>query len=549
LAALTQIADYSEKKNQLDQLRRRIDRTGLQEVVTRIDTALTTLQSNKRALEAKQLDAEILAQVSVMRENDTLAALRSNLEKLDKLDPHADSTKSKINAKRASLARAVEQEEAFAAGLSVRTDAVRDGRGAKELRETILRTSERFRGTAEQEQLDAAVQRCDRLEECFQALRQLDQADVPVPDSLQVLESQYDALLSDNVAWLCDSQQLLVRASRESLVQRAAAKRTDASKWLNELEKRASRSDAPDRLLGELANPPAFLPEADLGRLETLRTDLNARLQARLDAEAERERDAPLIAEVGQMRDTDPLAVMRAHVQRIAGLAPRTKEAQQTVQSRAAALESAITSAESFARGLMQRLDRVSTADALRQLQTEMQRRYERFRDTPEQALLDAADRRSTVLEQYLRKLHSVRPSSPPSPADAESVRASLSGIVEEANEHLSAEQRALAEKAQITLEGHVRQKQQEAIGWLESREQRIAKSDPGGLLRELANPPSFLPDECQSRLASIRYTLQSKIDEDEVQQVASRFGKIRDREKRRRCIEELVRIDEELSG
>ncbi len=270
-------------------------------------------------------------------------------------------------------------------------------------------------------------------------------------------------------------------------------------------------------------------------------------LSARQALQAEQE-DAWVVNAVRTISAAAPLAQMRADRQALKEFRPKLEQTKAVIDSKAIELESAIEREERFARELQTHVDALATVDQARKLQTEIQRRLDRYAGTEEQGALDQALARAQELEECFREVDALGRLDPKSPAEARSLIKKLKDIEKRSAKLLSAQQHAQFEVARAAVEQGVAKKQQSAEQWLEDLKRENARDvKPDLLLRELDNQPPFLPDGCTAELTAFRQRVQERLDADEVLQVTLHFRKIVDKARRAQCLAELLTISEEM--
>jgi hypothetical protein len=237
-----------------------------------------------------------------------------------------------------------------------------------------------------------------------------------------------------------------------------------------------------------------------------------------------------------------------AHQARLQELQQSLSAVQQIkLQERLTAIETHVQKQSETAKhwldDLSQRIVQETDTDKIRSYKIKLETPPPFFPTTQEQSRLDtlhlAAEIESYLLEvQLLKKSGLLK-----SPADFGERIEQIQALQAQHN-HLSAQQKSLAEKLLNETKDAAQKKYEEARHWL--AQQQIALDTGKDLERieqELTKPHDFLTASDQENLGTLKAKVRSKLDEDEVKAITQRFGKITDRQKRLACLAELQRL------
>jgi hypothetical protein len=164
------------------------------------------------------------------------------------------------------------------------------------------------------------------------------------------------------------------------------------------------------------------------------------------------------------------------------------------------------------------------------------------------QSLDDLLERCQATVE-YLDYAEKMRTRTRTCPEDFEQDTDALRQRVTDGSGYLSEAQRNVVEKAITDLEGALSAKQRESLTRLAQLEQGLERSESASKVQvglERAEW-SFLPTDARDSLEGLKRQIQEHIDSDESQLTERHFRNIRDTQTRRKCLEALQRLFEEV--
>ena len=155
---------------------------------------------------------------------------------------------------------------------------------------------------------------------------------------------------------------------------------------------------------------------------------------------------------------------------------------------------------------------------------------------------------RCEAIAAYFEHLEEARRKPRSRPEDYRNVQGEIRELVATNAQHLSAAQRAVAERVVAEIESSLAERRRAAAERLSRLErERDQGQEAMKIQRELESADwTLLPDEAGDRLRRLRSLVQEDIDKDEAQQVELHFVRIRDLQGRRRCLERLQQLIQE---
>jgi hypothetical protein len=254
--------------------------------------------------------------------------------------------------------------------------------------------------------------------------------------------------------------------------------------------------------------------------------------------------DAPIAAVLSAMSSTASLAELRSGLQNLRSLKPKAEDTKRRVAEKLGEMGKSIDDAVAFAQGLRGRVDLVTTVMEARQLRDAVQLQRNHYSDTPEAELLEDALARCDKLEGILSSLDEMETRPVSSPADADSLCAEIDKLARDHALVMSEAQLKQVSAARSRLSSKVEVERRNAGKWFQERETLASKpGDLERLVRELENPPPFLPDEQRGKLVTLLADVRQRWDEDTVGHVVAAFRKITDRQKQLECLEQLKKL------
>lgn len=287
-------------------------------------------------------------------------------------------------------------------------------------------------------------------------------------------------------------------------------------------------------------------------RVKAAIATLDARRESLKQVQDERQQDADIIAELRATQVEGSLAQLRQSLERLKEFEPRAQETAVVIQQKQEAVEQRIAETEQFVAGLPARLNKVAEGAQARKLYEEVQRRYDAYAGTPEQAEVQKGAERCEGLEKALNRVSSYRKaaSTAKTPDVLADLREKAARALEQAQTLLSAGQKAQFASLDVDLSRQLTDGRRDAKGWLEECERRAVQTSAptlAALLGDLDRPHAFLPEAEAIAVEVLRGQVQQKLDQNEVEAITLRFQRISDPQKRRACLEalqEIVRIE-----
>jgi hypothetical protein len=272
------IAEFQLYRQQLENDRKQLEGEGIAYLGEKIEEAIRLLQARHDEMRQELDEAPIRREIESML---VAVPLNKLYEYRQCLNEVSDCTKTTLDARDGKL----EQVEAEIARLEREIEAlrgqVREGVDSKSLRrahESALRVADRYKQTDYETDLDHLLSQLSALTTFLTAIEELRNKPIATPDAAQEILTEIHGLESKWASELGEKQQSVLEDARTLLLEQVEAKQAEASSWIGKLEVLASREADLSSMIVQLRNPPIFLPEGELARLDALRSTLEERL-------------------------------------------------------------------------------------------------------------------------------------------------------------------------------------------------------------------------------------------------------------------------------
>lgn len=274
-----------------------------------------------------------------------------------------------------------------------------------------------------------------------------------------------------------------------------------------------------------------------LEKLESAKEELNGRQQ-----------DQTTIAVLNTMQATGPLAQLLSWLECASGKTCHSALAWDLQSKKIRQLEDAIRQMREFASSLPGRLDAVgSVRDARGEVQAA--RRVEAlYEGTPEHEAVANGVERGEELESVFVSVAEIDGAIKrvKQPAEVEGLQMNVQAVLSEHGACLAASQEAGVRQRSDAIESRVATLEQAAVEWLSKRKSEAASSEkPAALLRELQEPPPFLPEASRAELDALAVEVRQRVDADLSGQIVRLFKEIGDSAEQRRVLDELQKLVE----
>jgi len=402
------------------------------------------------------------------------------------------------------------------------------------LREQVNRSLGKYENTERYETLEALCQRCRAVSDLLKEGEA--RADLQSPDAVQQRITRLSEIR--NAPELSEAQRQVLDAAIEKAKAYRAQKEAQAVEWLAGQEQELLKAHVqPEALRHKLLQPPAFLPEAELPRLEELRARVEAALERqRRDKEIQQLlRSLPRVVTLRELRGQQQ--EVRQWLEE--AQSPETRKA---LEAKVAGLEQQICKVLERIGAYRSQLDGATEYTHVRRLTAELKDFAAQLVDTPEAAEIDELLSRADRLGDYLENLRTFKPAAVESPAHADQQVAEIEKLMELYPE-LSEAHRKVGQSLITQIRSVVESKRREACKWLANCRARLAsEEDLEALEAEMTLPPPFLPEEDRTELASLKHSLRQKLDQNAKERIEQLFMRMSPSE-RQACLARLSQL------
>ena len=281
-----------------------------------------------------------------------------------------------------------------------------------------------------------------------------------------------------------------------------------------------------------LSDSPALVQRVDeaLGKLAQRNVELK-----------QLEGEKTIITELKGMTPSASLATLYSYHERLSQFGDLSPQTHNLRNEKAQQIEIRIQQYEQVAHTLPEAVENITAIDALRRQRDFLLRNLDQMEGTPFYQSLCTTRETIQQLEGYFEQLRTLQSQPRHTPADLDAIETQITAIEAQYSSWLSPVQRSLLQEQREGIENLRRQKTQEASSWLVNIAKRYQNGEnPDTLLRQIENPPAFLPLEDRSRLEATRQAIQKRIDANVLAKIESLFTSIGDQKIRRQCLERL---------
>jgi hypothetical protein len=281
-------------------------------------------------------------------------------------------------------------------------------------------------------------------------------------------------------------------------------------------------------------------------RTERARQTLDRNLEI-LEA---REREKTVLMQIEMMRPQAGLSDLRQYDERLQSMTDLSDEVAGLRDKKLRAIQSEIDELETLARTAQTRLEGMQNKSAVEQWREQLMRYERRFEGTDDfqvlQDLLEKTERLKMFFEQVEGELLFARRNlTSPTQANEIKRRIAEAGVTYQAV--LSPLHQQSLEQVQAQVDEQVTQQEKQAISWLENLEKTAATLVPMSelvqLQRALETPPLFLPSSYVARLEALQKAVAKRLDENLIEQIATKFVQLQDRQAQEACLAQLRQL------
>lgn len=498
---------------------------------------LSELRRELTATRMAQLQEEqVLRCIAAMPTSGPLADLRRRKQELSELRG-SERIVTEASKKQGLIEKEIAELEAQAEEWVASVEELVTSKEVEALWEKVNRSLGKYENTERYETLEALCQRCRVVGDLLKEGEA--RADLQSPDAIQ----QRITRLSDirNAPELSEAQRQTLEAAIEKAKAYRAQKEVQAVEWLTAQEQELSKAHVHlETLRNRLLQPPVFLPQAELPRLEELR--------ARVDAALERQRrDKDIQQLLRSLPRVTTLSGLREQQQQVRQWLEEAQdpEVRKALEAKVAGLEQQICKVLESIRVYRSQLDGATEYTQARKLVAELKDFAARLVGTPEAAEIDDLFNRADRLGNYLDNLRTFKPEAVESPVQADQQVAEIENLMGLYPE-LTEAQREVGQSLIAQIRSAVERKRREAREWLANCRARLASEERLEALEvEITLLPPFLPEEDQTELASLKHSLRHKLDQNARERIEQLFLRMSPSE-RQAC---LARLSQLLQG
>ncbi len=494
----------------------------------------------KRCTESKQLEAAALAALTTVSTKGSLSELNKQVAAVESLSVPTDIVRKQVQDKISALRQEVSRLQQFQAGIAARLDSVRDTRSLQPVQSDILRNQNLFEGSEEAAQLQQSLERSNRLKEFFETIESKRRETLRTPDETAQRIEELRALSAGYQAHLSTVQGDIVAGAIDDVRQEAERQSKSAVMWLEQCERQASEQKKLDELAAKLTVPPAFLPDQQQSRLESLVEQVKRCTESK-------QLEAAALAALTTVSTKGSLSELNKQVAAVESLSVPTDIVRKQVQDKISALRQEVSRLQQFQAGIAARLDSVRDTRSLQPVQSDILRNQNLFEGSEEAAQLQQSLERSNRLKEFFETIESKRPETLRTPKEAAQRIEELKALASGYQSQLSTVQGDIVASAIEDVRQEAERQSKSAVVWLEQCERSIQEgANPEDVAERLRTPPAFLPSDTKLRLASIVQQNKRRIDDNQTLQVVIHFKQISDVSKRIECLNQLKALVDE---
>ncbi len=489
---------------------------------------------NRRVIQRQE--EEVLKRVADMPTSGSLADLCRRKQELSGMQG-SERIRTEASKKLNLIENSIAELETQAKQWIESFDTLAASREIEALREQVYKSISKYENTDIYEALEAFGQRCKVVGKI------LEEVEARTPLESREAVRQRIARLEElkNTPELGKVQRQVIDEAIERVKAYQAQKESEAMEWLADQERELSMAQVqPETLKQKLSQPPIFLPESELARLEALREEVEAVLERRLrDKEIQqRLRSLPRVRALRELREQQQ-EVLRWLEE------AQSPEVRKALEAKRAELDADIHSLLESINNYRAKLAEVVEYTRLRSLIAELKDFAARFIGTSEADEIKELQVQADRLGDYLENLRTFKPSAVESPIDADRQIEEIKKLME-LYPGLSEAHRRLGHGLIAQIASTVQQKRDEARQWLTRG--RIMLDSEGQLEtleQELKSPSPFLTDDEYAELARLRNSLQQRLDQNTRERIEQLFMRLSASE-RQDCLARLYQLLQE---
>ncbi|MBV5327603.1 MAG: hypothetical protein JZU65_08175 [Chlorobium sp.] len=271
LHSISSIADYGLRYKQLSDLKTQLNKHDLTNLTSKIDSAISNLNTCKQQLESQENDRESVGYLNGLATTGNLALLRSSLEKLLNMDLSSDSAKTKLLDKSKAISKEIERISSLLLSLCNRFEKAANAKEIKALLADLNRMQPLLEKTDEYTISTALIGRCSKVDEFFDIFYETQRDDPRTPSQVESTITSLNELQNKFKVFLGPELIVIVPNAISKIEASVLAKQKDALKWLEIQEHELNVKRRPDSVLDALKKQPYFIPSEASARLISLK--------------------------------------------------------------------------------------------------------------------------------------------------------------------------------------------------------------------------------------------------------------------------------------
>ena len=282
---LRSLEDYSHYRKILLREQKRLQKSpALRECVQK---AIEKLDENKKRLEREAEEEPIRAKVRAMTVRAPLQQLYEYHDELRQMSGFSDSTMNLINDKLSHIEAEIQKLEKAAADHISNLDSVRSFQQANAWRDKLLQIKSRYENTVWDQKLADAQGKIDGIIQFFNALDQIARQSPRSPADVDGLKIQVDTLAMQFQRVLSPARKANLDQVKAQLDQFVQAEQQMAREKLSKLQIGFEMDADPNKLIRQLREMPAFLPDDDRPKWEELRQKVQDKIDQNVQLKIE----------------------------------------------------------------------------------------------------------------------------------------------------------------------------------------------------------------------------------------------------------------------
>ena len=495
---LKSVGDYRLNEQQLKATRKAVGDLELPELTSMVDIALSTLDGAKTAIENKQQDENTLAILRSIEGKGALTKLNELIARIKGMSFHSSPPKQLADEKMNALSAEVERLLSLVAGIPARLSGVRDLRLLDEVQSDILRHMNLYDGSAFASQVEGYLKQCKLLKTFLESVERLRRDAVVTPANAQERIDQLNRLKQESGSQLSEAQEDLIAAAISGIEEQVSTQAHTAVRWLEECEGILTGGQQLVGLAQRLQSPPAFLPEEQRSRLESLIKQVRRQTE-------DRQQEAAAIATIKSVSAKGSVEELGKQLALVESVSLDMTSVQQLAQEKLSAIRNELSRLESYCEDIPARLSAIRDLRSLDGIQSDILRHVNLYEGSTFASQAEGYLKQCKLLKTFLESVERLRRDAVVTPANAQERIDQLNRLKQESGSQLSEAQEALIAAAISGIEEQVSTHVKSAERWLEECEKSLMDGQQlEALAQRLQSPPAFLPEEQRSRLESL---------------------------------------------